>query len=80
MKYNYILLAAAAAVQANPVALPQGVTAKVSPSAPAPTGCRPSYSGTFGIVVQTLGGSARQSVSGMADVSFPSMMPDDSAD
>lgn len=70
MKYNYILLAAAAVVQANPVALPQGVTAKISPSASAPSACKPSYSGTFGIVVQTLGSNARQSVSGMADVSF----------
>ena len=67
MKYSIAFLAAVAAVQASPV--PQGVTAKLAPTASAPPGCMPSYSGTFGVVVQniTAGGSA--SVTQKADVS-----------
>ena len=42
-----VLLVAALGAKANPV--PQGVTALIAPSAPAPSGCLPSYSGLFAI-------------------------------
>lgn len=43
-----------AAVQANPIAVPQAVTAAISPSAAAPPGCTSAFSGTFGIAVYNL--------------------------
>lgn len=58
MLSSVAILALANAVYANPVALPQGVTADVSPSAPAPPGCTPSASGSFGIAVQNVSTSA----------------------
>ncbi|KAL8650530.1 MAG: hypothetical protein Q9210_003765 [Variospora velana] len=58
MLSSVAILALATAVYANPVALPQGVTADVSPSAPAPPGCTPSASGRFGIAVQNVSTSA----------------------
>ena len=54
MHYSYMLLALAAAVHANPVALPQGVTEAIAPSASSPPGCSPSAAGTYGIAVQEL--------------------------
>ncbi|KAL8826493.1 MAG: hypothetical protein Q9191_003765 [Dirinaria sp. TL-2023a] len=47
-----------AAVQANPVAVPQAVTAAISPSVAAPPGCTNAFSGTFGIAVYNLSTSA----------------------
>lgn len=68
MKFSLTLLAAVAAVQASP--FPQGVTSKISPSAPAPSGCTGSYSGTFGIVVMNItSASGAQAVSSLSDVS-----------
>jgi len=57
MQYAAVLLALAAAVKASPVAFPQGVTANIAPTAPAPAGCTPNYSGTFGIAVAAITGS-----------------------
>lgn len=51
MQYSLILLAVAVAIEANPVAVPQAVSAAISPSAPAPPGCTAGTSGTFGIAV-----------------------------
>jgi len=56
MKYSIAFMAAVAAVQASPV--PQAVTAKISPSATAPSGCSPTYSGSFGIVAQAVTASS----------------------
>ncbi|KAI4113843.1 MAG: hypothetical protein LQ345_005266 [Seirophora villosa] len=58
MLSSIAILALAIAAYANPVALPQGVTAVISPSAPAPPGCTPSASGSFGIAVQNVSTSA----------------------
>jgi len=52
MRYTLALLAAAVAVQASPVALPQAVTASIAPKSPPPPGCLGTYAeGTFGIAV-----------------------------
>lgn len=48
LKYSLALLAAIAAVEASP--FPQAVTAAISPSSPAPSGCLPTFTGSFGIV------------------------------
>jgi len=59
MRLTLVLLAAAVAVQASPMAMPQGVTAKISPSKPAPPGCEPSYAGGFfGVAVKNVSTSA----------------------
>lgn len=59
MKYSLALLATASVVFASPLNNKrQAVTAAISPSAPAPSGCMPSYSGTFGIAVMNLTSSA----------------------
>ncbi|KAL8944346.1 MAG: hypothetical protein Q9216_000531 [Gyalolechia sp. 2 TL-2023] len=52
MLSSFALLGLVAAVQANPVALPQAVTAAVSPSAPPPPGCTLSAVGSYGIAVR----------------------------
>lgn len=67
MQYAAALLALAVAIKASPVALPQGVTANIAPTAPAPAGCTPNYSGTFGIAVASITGSpapAKRAVQG----------------
>jgi len=59
MQYSFALLALAAAVQANPVALPQAaVTALISPDAPPPPGCTAAVSGSFAIAVHNVSTSA----------------------
>ena len=58
MKYTFALLAAAAVVQASPIALPQGITASLAPSGSAPPGCTPSYAGTFGIAAMNISTAA----------------------
>ncbi|KAL8730710.1 MAG: hypothetical protein Q9166_003902 [cf. Caloplaca sp. 2 TL-2023] len=70
MLYHHALLPLAAGVQANPFALPQAVTAAVSPSAPPPPGCTPSASGSFGIAVQnvsTSGAPAKRQATQLSD-------------
>ncbi|KAL8913850.1 MAG: hypothetical protein Q9171_001454 [Xanthocarpia ochracea] len=70
MLYSYVLLAVAAAVQANPFALPQAVTAAISPSAPPPPGCTPFAEGSYGIAVQnvsTSGAPAKRQVTQIFD-------------
>ena len=52
------LLALVAAVQANPVALPQAVTAAISPTAAPPPGCTSSAVGSYGIAVHNVSTSA----------------------
>ena len=52
IRYASALLAAVAVVRASPV--PQGVTAAISPSASAPSGCIASYLGSFGIAVMNI--------------------------
>ena len=54
MQYAVEILALAAAVQANPVAMPQAVTIAIAPPEPAPPGCEPSYVGSFGIFAQNI--------------------------
>ncbi|KAL8872531.1 MAG: hypothetical protein Q9174_001851 [Haloplaca sp. 1 TL-2023] len=54
------LFALLSAANADPHALPQGVTADVSPTAPPPTGCTSSASGSFGIAVQSVSSGAAQ--------------------
>ncbi|KAL8706003.1 MAG: hypothetical protein Q9201_000887 [Fulgogasparrea decipioides] len=58
MLYPLSLLGLLAAANANPFALPQAVTADVSPSSPPPPGCTPSAAGTYGIAVQHVSTSA----------------------
>uniref|UniRef100_A0A0D6QVZ1 Cell wall mannoprotein PIR1-like C-terminal domain-containing protein n=1 Tax=Araucaria cunninghamii TaxID=56994 RepID=A0A0D6QVZ1_ARACU len=66
MRYAYAALAAAVAVQASPY--PQAVTASIAPSAPAPSGCMPNYSGTFGIAVMNItAGAPPAPVSSISD-------------
>lgn len=45
-------------VTANPVALPQAVTQKISPTGAAPPGCKPTLRGSFGIAVSALSQTA----------------------
>lgn len=54
MRHFLALLAFAAVIEASP--FPQGVTGAISPSAPAPPGCLPTYAaaGSFGIAVMNL--------------------------
>jgi hypothetical protein len=47
------------ALAASAVAAPQGVTSAVSPSAPAPAGCQPDYSGQFEITVVNVTSAAK---------------------
>ena len=57
--YSYSLLALAALAQANPLLVArQGVTAALSPSAPAPPGCTGSVNYSFGIVANNISSSA----------------------
>lgn len=58
------IFALAAAVKASP--FPQGVTMAIAPSASAPAGCSPNFSGSFGIAVMT-GGSGSASATQAAD-------------
>lgn len=58
MLHFLALLALLAAVEANPLALPQAVTANVSPTASPPPGCTASASGSYGIAVQSVSASA----------------------
>ncbi|KAF2240161.1 hypothetical protein EV356DRAFT_527995 [Viridothelium virens] len=52
MHYSLVLLTAvSAAVRANPLPAPQGVTASLAPSASAPAGCSNSQPSSFGIAV-----------------------------
>lgn len=68
MKYNLAFLAAAAVVNASPMPRPQAVTANISPSSPAPSGCMPNYSGSFGIVAMNItAGAAPAAVSQISD-------------
>ena len=54
MQYSITLLAFAAAIKANPVAIPLAVTAAISPTAAPPPGCTPARNGgRFGIAVQS---------------------------
>ncbi|KAL9597120.1 MAG: hypothetical protein Q9219_005342 [cf. Caloplaca sp. 3 TL-2023] len=56
---SYIVpLALVAAVRANPFALPQAVTAAISPPGPPPPGCTPSAVGSYGIAVRNVSTSA----------------------
>ena len=58
MQYKVAAIAFAVLVKANPVALPQGVTAAISPNAPAPSACGPAYLGSFAIAAQNLTSAA----------------------
>lgn len=51
-------LVTAAVVTASPFPMPQGITMAMSPSGAAPSGCSVDYSGSFGIVVMNMTGSA----------------------
>ena len=66
MKYSIVFLAAAAVVQASPMPKPQ-VTANISPSAAAPSGCTGDFPGTFGVAVQKVTTGGSQSVSQIPD-------------
>ena len=54
MQYALACFTFGAFTLANPVALPQAVTAAISPSEPPPPGCTPSFSGSFGIAVKNV--------------------------
>jgi hypothetical protein len=59
MRYTLALLAAAVAIQASPVALPQAVTASIAPKQPPPPGCTGAYAqGIFGIAVLNISTTA----------------------
>jgi hypothetical protein len=55
-QFAQLLLAFTAAVNASP--FPQAVTSAIAPSAPAPSGCSASFTGTFGMAIQPLSSSA----------------------
>lgn len=59
-----LLALAVAAIGVNGSPLPQGVTALISPSAPAPSGCEYSYNGLFAIAAVKL-----------TDVPIPTAVP-----
>lgn len=55
MQYRVaLLLAALTGVYGAPYAMPQGVTEDIAPSGSPPSGCTPSYSGSFGIAVMNI--------------------------
>ena len=54
MQYALASFAFGAFALANPVALPQAVTAAISPSEAPPPGCTPTFSGSFSILVKNL--------------------------
>ena len=56
MRYSIAPLALAALAAAKP--MPQGVTSAIAPSASAPAGCSPDYSGSFQIQVVNVTSSA----------------------
>lgn len=56
MHYAFAILAAVAAVKASP--FPQAVTAAISPTGSAPAGCKPTFSGSFGIAVMNVTSSS----------------------
>ena len=58
MKYSIAIIALAVIVEANPVALPQAVTAAISPPQPAPSGCSSVLAGSFGIGVHKVAPTA----------------------
>jgi hypothetical protein len=58
MHYSLALFALAVMVEANPVAVPQAVTAAIAPPEPAPPGCIPAYMGSFAIAAQNLSATA----------------------
>ena len=58
MQFTLALVALAAAVHASPVAIPQAVTAIITPSGSAPPGCTPTYAGSFGIAVMNISTAA----------------------
>ncbi|MCJ1311292.1 hypothetical protein MMC25_004963 [Agyrium rufum] len=73
MQYSLAVALFAAVVAAKPVALPQGVTAVITPTdGAAPAGCTPAFSGSFGIAVQSVATPApakvkRQAVTAISD-------------
>lgn len=58
MHYSLAIFTLAVLVEANPVALPQAVTAAIAPPEPAPPGCTPAYAGSFAIVAQNISATA----------------------
>lgn len=54
MQYSLTIIALAIVVKANPVALPQAVTAAIPPPDPAPSGCSSALAGSFGIAVHKI--------------------------
>ncbi|KAL8830324.1 MAG: hypothetical protein Q9170_005781 [Blastenia crenularia] len=58
MLSTFAFLALVVVVQANPVALPQAVTAAISPSGSPPPGCTSSAAGSYGIAVHNVSTSA----------------------
>ena len=55
MRYSIALAIFTAAVKASPLAMPQAVTAIITPSnGAAPAGCTPAFSGSFGIAVKNI--------------------------
>jgi len=55
MLYVPLILSLAGVAVANPMPVPQGVTAAIPPPMPAPSGCMPDYPSEFGIAVYKLG-------------------------
>jgi hypothetical protein len=53
---SYLFFVLAAYANASPIALPQAVTALISPplSGPSPPGCTGGFSGVFGIAVMNI--------------------------
>ncbi len=56
MQYALAILAAVALVKASP--FPQAVTAAISPTGSAPSGCKPTFVGSFGIAIMNVSMSA----------------------
>ena len=55
MRYSFALAVLAAVAEASPLAMPQAVTAVITPTnGAAPAGCTPAFSGSFGIAVKNI--------------------------
>jgi hypothetical protein len=69
----FVLAAYAPYVDASPIALPQAVTALISPplSGPSPPGCTGGFSGVFGIAVMNISVSETTTSSAATTTTLP---------
>lgn len=74
MRRTFALLSLAVSALGNP--MPQGVTSAIAPSASAPAGCMPDYSGTFQItVVNVSSSSSKRDLELVRSSTHPPLVP-----